>query len=44
MTTDTLNNTPTNNSADADRHNSKMAKKKVARDKKSWQQRPRHGG
>ena len=33
MTTDTLNNTPTNNSADADRHNSKMAKKKVARDK-----------
>ena len=33
MTTDTLNNTPTNKSADADRHNSKMAKKKVARDK-----------
>ena len=33
MTTDTLNNTPTNNTADADRHNSKMAKKKVARDK-----------
>ena len=28
MTTDTLNNTPTNNTADADRHNSKNGQEK----------------